>query len=300
MVADRGGSAFALILPAGVGVLVAISFFTMEFADTTLIPRRPTAEEIEDAKRVANNDAGVTLPGPARMYLHQISEGKPVIPDRELVNPQPTYMLLYIVVIVVMWFACASAAKEVVKEQRVYDQERLIGLKVGPYLASKFVVLWLLGLVQAGLFLACLFGVLSANGKQLSEEYTLPLYLQFLVLAVMSAACISIGLLISCWTTSTDQATMVTTYYQVSQLILGGGIVVVTGTILAPIAWLFSPPFWANRALTRGGEVLTEGNAGLQVSTTAVWISCGAIVLQTIVAFVVACWVLSRKRGQRR
>ena len=65
----------------------------------------------------------------------------PVVPEKEMVDPRYTYMLLFMVVIIVLWFGCNNAAKEIVKEEAIYTRERAVNLRILPYLASKFVVL---------------------------------------------------------------------------------------------------------------------------------------------------------------
>src|SRR5262249_2862908 len=57
------------------------------------------------------------------------------------VNPRYTYMLLFILVMIVLWFGCNNAAKEIVKEEAIYGRERAVNLGILPYLASKFLVL---------------------------------------------------------------------------------------------------------------------------------------------------------------
>ena len=63
----------------------------------------------------------------------------PVVPDSDMVNPSYTYTLLFILVMIVMWFGCNNAAKEIVKEEAIYGRERAVNLGILPYLGSKFL-----------------------------------------------------------------------------------------------------------------------------------------------------------------
>src|SRR5262249_5330878 len=65
----------------------------------------------------------------------------PVVPDHEGINPRYTYVLLFILVMIVLWCGCNNAAKEIVKEEAIYGRERAVNLGILPYLASKFLVL---------------------------------------------------------------------------------------------------------------------------------------------------------------
>ena len=86
----------------------------------------------------------------------------PAIPDGYLINPRYTYMLLFMIVIVVLWFGCNTAAKEIVKEEAIYGRERAVNLGILPYLSSKFLLLSVVTLIQAFLLLAIIYGVLEA------------------------------------------------------------------------------------------------------------------------------------------
>ena len=74
---------------------------------------------------------------PSRLLA--LNEVSPVVPGKDFIDPTYTYMLLFIVVIIVLWFGCNNAAKEIVKEEAIYGRERAVNLGILPYLASKFL-----------------------------------------------------------------------------------------------------------------------------------------------------------------
>lgn len=63
-----------------------------------------------------------------------------------------TSTLYFILVFSAVFFGCVNACREIVKEAAIYQRERLVGLKILPYLLSKIWVLAVLGLGQTFLF----------------------------------------------------------------------------------------------------------------------------------------------------
>ena len=51
-------------------------------------------------------------------------------------------------VLATLWFSLTNAAREIVKERPIYLRERLINLRLFPYLLSKVGVLTVLGVLQ--------------------------------------------------------------------------------------------------------------------------------------------------------
>jgi ABC transport system ATP-binding/permease protein len=297
-ISARTALAVSLALPALLGMILVLGFRTTDFSQTVLATRRATSEEKLAATSLEGVIGGSTFSDQLRVYLRQLREGRAVVPDREIVSPIPTYQILYIISIAVLWFACANAAKEVVKEHAVYEHERLTTLKIWPYLASKVTILWVLALLQVGLFLGAFYGLFAFFGTALPEEYSLPWREQIAVLALMSIAGIAFGLLISCWATSQEQATATSTYFLVAQLLLGGGVVELAGTILAPIAWAVSPPYWAYRAMARGMTTLPEDFPSRRLYEGDVLINCLPLAMQALLALIVAGLFLAmRERG---
>ena len=66
-----------------------------------------------------------------------------------------TVNLLHLLAVSCFWFGCNTAAKELVKERVIFLRERDFNLRVMSYFISKFLVLALIGVLQATL----LFGI---------------------------------------------------------------------------------------------------------------------------------------------
>src|SRR5262249_51784657 len=173
----------------------------------------------------------------------------PVVPDRMIVNPRPTYMLLFVLVISVLWFGCNNAAKEIVKEDAIYARERAINLGIGPYLASKFVVLAAISALQVLAVMVGIFGALEGLHALWALAVPPPFYCldylaQFGVLVLLATSGLALGLLLSACVASPDRAATLLPYALIPQIILGGAIMPVTHGPLHIVALICSPAYW--------------------------------------------------------
>lgn len=60
----------------------------------------------------------------------------------------PTSTLFLIMSLSALWFGCSNAARELTKEASIYARERMVNLRIIPYVASKFFVLQWICLLQ--------------------------------------------------------------------------------------------------------------------------------------------------------
>ena len=65
-----------------------------------------------------------------------------------------TLTALFLMNIAAVWFGCSNAAREIVAEWAVFSRERIIGLRLPAYLASKLILLSGIGVVQCSLLLS--------------------------------------------------------------------------------------------------------------------------------------------------
>ncbi len=65
----------------------------------------------------------------------------------------PTSTMFMVMSLSALWFGCSNAARELTKESAIYARERMVNLKILPYVASKFFVLQWLALVQVATML---------------------------------------------------------------------------------------------------------------------------------------------------
>jgi ABC-type multidrug transport system ATPase subunit len=228
----------------------------------------------------------------------------PVVPDKLIVDPRYTYMLLFILAVTVLWFGCNNAAKEIVKEEAIYGRERAVNLGILPYLASKFLVLSIVSAVQALLVMLAIYGVLQLfhviGGDQVPYAgYRLAYVPQFGVLVLLAMTGVALGLLLSACVSTPDRANSLLPYVLIPQIILGGGIMPVNSGILFGIAFLASPVYWAYRGIRRGATTLPTDLPVHMDYNDSVWIVCVALLVQTVALLLATAWFLRQKDVRR-
>jgi len=159
---------------------------------------------------------------------------------------------LFILSIAAVWLGILNASKEIAKERRVFGRERRYGVQAVPYVISKFAVLSTLGLWQMMSLL--LITILRFNPETITGAlgrgfphaiaWILPVELEwFITLELLLMAGLALGLLISAFSRSLDQATLLMFPAMLIQVLLSGLLFDV-----GPMAW-FAFTFWGLRAL---------------------------------------------------
>ncbi len=161
--------------------------------------------------------------------------------------PQPNYagkaaQLVFLMVTIAIWLGSINAAREIVKERNVLDRELAIGVRLPAYLASKLAVLLALAAIQI-----VLFALIVLVFRPLHEPaFTVLEFLFVLVLA--GSIAVLLGLLVSAFATSEDQATAIIPLVLVPQLLFSGALVefkemqpiVKVLSVLVPSRWGFA------------------------------------------------------------
>jgi ABC transport system ATP-binding/permease protein len=159
---------------------------------------------------------------------------------------------LFILSVAAAWLGILNASKEIVGERRIFGREWRYGVNTLPYVLSKFSVLGGLGLWQMGTLIAItLFwftpeSPVGTLGRALPSSLQLlgPLALEwFITLELMLLAGVALGLLISAFARSLDQATMLMFPAMLVQIVLAGLLFSV-----GPFAWI-SITHWGMQAL---------------------------------------------------
>src|SRR5262249_21247932 len=138
---------------------------------------------------------------------------------------------------------------------------------VGPYLASKFLVLTVITTLQVALLMVCVYGPLEYLAAAWPGHTAPPPQLmlgygwQFLVFALLGMTGVGMGLLLSAVVSSADRANALLPYVLIPQMILGGGFIAVTG-LLFWVAAFVCPVYWGFRAVHLGANVLPAGFPG--------------------------------------
>ncbi len=136
----------------------------------------------------------------------------------------------------------ASAVWELVKERVIYTRERAAGLSAGAYLWSKVIVLGLICSLQAAIlvFIGTLKSPLPPHGAFLTSW---PLAELVLAIAVLAVASMTVGLLISAFVSSSDQAMPMLVLAVLTELVLTGEFFPLKGRVVEPLSW-FLPSRW--------------------------------------------------------
>jgi ABC-type multidrug transport system ATPase subunit/pSer/pThr/pTyr-binding forkhead associated (FHA) protein len=137
----------------------------------------------------------------------------------------PTATTMFLLGVAAIWFGCSNAAREIVAEVAIYRRERMVGLGIPSYVASKLVVLGALCAFQCAvlLFIVGTFGRLAAPWSTL-----------FLSLFAASCVGVAIGLLVSALARSGEVAAGVLPLVILPMVIFGG--------VLLPLPKLPSKP----------------------------------------------------------
>ncbi len=214
--------------------------------------------------------------------------------------------LLLILVICVSLSGAASSIREVVKERPIYIRERAAGLSSGAYLFSKLLVLGVISIVQS--FVLVLLGVagrhpMPAHGAFLTHA---PLIEIMLGIAVLAAASMCLGLLVSAIVSTSEKAMPFLVLLTMAQVILSGGLLLLTGALsdvaaIAPSRWGYaavattvnfdtiSPP-------AKDGGIIDP----LWTQSSSNWLRDMGLMIGLAAVFSVLTWIQLCRMGPRR
>jgi hypothetical protein len=129
--------------------------------------------------------------------------------------------LIFLLTTISVWLGAISASREIVRERSLLLRETAVGVRVSSYLLSKMVVLGTLVTVQIVLMAAAAFAVQPPDASIIAVCEMLGCFLA----AAWTSCCL--GLLISAYATTENQATSLIPLALIPQLLLGGAIVAV-------------------------------------------------------------------------
>ena len=136
-----------------------------------------------------------------------------------------------------------AAAYEIVKEEPIYQRERMVNLKIWPYLLSKIVVLGIFGALQCALLLLVIgFGLeYPADGVLFAPRVEL-----FITLFLATLASICLGLLISAVVNSRNTVIYLILLVLFVQILFAGALFKLEG---ATVFSYFTTTRWTLEAL---------------------------------------------------
>ncbi|MDQ2783625.1 MAG: ABC transporter permease, partial [Chloroflexota bacterium] len=234
-------------------------------------------------------------------------------------RPNQASTLTTLIVIVALWFGVSNSAREIVKEASIFRRERMVNLRLGPYLASKFVVLMSLCLIQNFILLGIL-GVLTPY--RLQELVTNPARLEpiggswiktYLTLIVVSLAGVALGLLLSAFVANPDRAASIVPIILIPQIIFSGTLIKVADLPVAGkiLSW-FVAGNWGVQAVGQASGVGAVVNAAARLEAgqnnanvkepfyIGAWPSILILLVMAVISLGITVWALRRKDVERQ
>jgi len=148
----------------------------------------------------------------------------------------------FILSLVALWFGTSVASREIIRERAVYNRERMVNLRLLPYIGSKLFVLMLIVSFQCFL----LFGTLKL--LDVTTLMKLPGIFagipQLFVMILTGMVGVALGLFISAVVKTSEMATSLVPLILIPQILFSGlvgvpvGIAKIVGTTM-PATWTF-------------------------------------------------------------
>jgi hypothetical protein len=212
----------------------------------------------------ADDDEGISVPAQIRVFLDKeqgLQErlrspetallvkkalaGKiPVVPEKEITNPWPTWKFRFTVMFGILILGFLAGLTEIVKERPIVERESSNGVRSSAYIASKIVLLGVVLAMQIVPSVCLLQGVFGLTVSASPLGALAP----FLLVSWLAAmVCAGMGLTISGLVKTREQALLTLPVLILPQLLLGGMLIRLTGGALTTLAKVFVPAFWAFR-----------------------------------------------------
>jgi ABC-type multidrug transport system ATPase subunit/predicted component of type VI protein secretion system/ABC-type transport system involved in multi-copper enzyme maturation permease subunit len=125
--------------------------------------------------------------------------------------------LFFVLAISAIWFGTINASREIVSEKAIFERERMVGVKLLPYLMSKFLILSILCALQSVALVVIVELMLPLGFQDALWEVILLVFLT-------SLGGLSIGLLVSTLAKSQAQALGLIPLVLLPMIIFGGGM----------------------------------------------------------------------------
>ncbi len=234
----------------------------------------------------------------------------------DLIQRSEAKKVLFMLATVSVWFGIINAAREITKELPIFQRERLVNLRIGPYLLSKVAVLSTLIIAQT----LVLLGVITLKVGFPADTGVIlpPLAETFITLLLTALTGMALGLVISAASDSGDRAISIVPLALIPQILFAGLIFKIEG-LATPLSWL-TISRWSMDALgisanlnslcnlpnTDGSGSIPAGcapsfleaEASFTHSPEALLGRWGAMLLYTLICLGITAWLLHRRDRQ--
>ncbi len=171
-------------------------------------------------------------------------------------SKSPRDFPFFMLALVSIWFGTSVASREIIRERAVYTRERMVNLRLLPYVASKLFVLALIVSFQCLL----LFGSLKFmhySGLMNLPGWAIP---QLVIVMFTAMVGIALGLLVSAMVKTSEMATSLVPLILIPQILFSGLVGVPQGT--AKVIGTLMPATWAFDGLKRWSTLDTLDEEG--------------------------------------
>ncbi|GAA3585848.1 ATP-binding cassette domain-containing protein [Klugiella xanthotipulae] len=198
---------------------------------------------------------------------------------------EPTKVLA-LLIIGATFMGASISVRDLIGERDIFQRERAVGLSVSAYVCAKVFILGALAWLSTGIMLVIV--LIGKNPPENSLVLPNGSLEMFVALGLASSTTMVLGLLISSLVKSSEQVMPVLIVVVMSQLVMHGGIIPVTGrAVLDQISFLM-PARWGYGAAAAGIDIralvpstkddwLWDHNAGVW------WLSIGVLMLFSII-----------------
>ena len=235
-------------------------------------------------------------PSTERIVRDALADTLPVAPDREIVDPGGTYKWLSLMSICMVILGFVTGFREIVKERPMLDLERRHGLWFTAYVIAKVAALAVVLAVQVAIFRTAVeLGFMlreALGGESPAEIYRRGAVVSASLNWLAAVACAAMGLIVSATVRSTDKGVLAVPLLITPQILLGATILPIKGGVLAVLAKIFSPLYWAHRGCRSEGAGVPVFWQNLGHYDPALWIPYAALITQILVATLVTILLL--------
>ena len=327
VVRDRVGLVMSLFLPLALAGVVLAGFADVRFQNPLMLTRflDPGEKEVladvwgEVSQAIATesvSEQDASIPGQIRVFLDSqpkmlahlrepstqrlvrdaLTDTLRIMPDREIIDPGGTFKWLSLMSICMVILGFVTGFREIVKERPMLDLERRHGLRFAAYVIAKVAALAVVLAVQVAIFESAVEGGFLVR-EALGGEGPAAIYRRGGVVSatcnwLAAVACAAIGLVVSACVRSTDKGVLAVPLLITPQILLGATILPIRGGVLAVLAKLFSPLYWAHRGCRSEGDGVPVFWQNLGTYDPAIWIPIAALATQIAVATAVTILAL--------
>lgn len=165
--------------------------------------------------------------------------------------------LLFMMALAATMLGVFTASFEIIKERAIYQRERIVNMRIGPYFASKFIVLTTFSLIQCLLLLLVL--AIRIDYPTVGALMWLPLE-YYLTLVLTATASVALGLFISAVSASRNMVIYLLLLVLFAQIVFSG-VVFDLSTVSEPVSYL-TITRWSMEALAASTDLEALNNLG--------------------------------------